>query len=200
MEELVLYPWPECPSPCSPPLPHTCHCSALSLSLMSHELVSSFPKFFLFWDFILDAPLPGIPILSPGKLSPSSLHYSSFSAPLKPTCQPLLFTHRSSKHLPNRLSLPHKESHKILQETSPPSLPPFTTCSFCHKEANGNPLQYSWLGTPMDKGAWWVTTLKRVRHNLTPKQQTTFCIRQRIQPLQILLQWSYELGNIIMPT
>ena len=22
---------------------------------------------------------------------------------------------------------------------------------------NGNPLQYSWLGNPMDKGAWWAT-------------------------------------------
>ena len=22
-------------------------------------------------------------------------------------------------------------------------------------EGNGNPLQYSWLGNPMDRGAWW---------------------------------------------
>ena len=22
---------------------------------------------------------------------------------------------------------------------------------------NGNPLQYSWLGNPMDRGAWWAT-------------------------------------------
>ena len=152
------------------------------------------------FSFNLDAPPSRIPILNPGKLSLSPLNYSSFSAPLKPTCQPLLFTHMSSKHLTNRLSLPYKESYKIFQETSPPPLPPLTTCSFCHKEANGNPPQYSWLGNPMDKGDWWVTALKRVRHNLTPKQQTIFCIRQRTQPLQILLQWSYVLGNIIMPT
>ena len=24
-------------------------------------------------------------------------------------------------------------------------------------EGNGNPLQYSCLGNPMDRGAWWVT-------------------------------------------
>ena len=24
-------------------------------------------------------------------------------------------------------------------------------------EGNGNPLQYSCLGSPMDKGAWWAT-------------------------------------------
>ena len=137
------------------------------------------PKFFVFWDFILDAPPLGIPILNPGKLSPSSLNYGSSSAALRPTCQPLLFTYMSSKHLPNRLSLPYKESDKVFRETSPPPLAPFTTCSFCHQEAHGNPLQYAWLGNPMDKGAWWVTTLKRVRHDLTPKQQTTFCVRQR---------------------
>ena len=25
------------------------------------------------------------------------------------------------------------------------------------KEGNGNPLQYSCLGNPMDRGAWWAT-------------------------------------------
>ena len=24
-------------------------------------------------------------------------------------------------------------------------------------EENGSPLQYSWLGSPMDRGAWWAT-------------------------------------------
>ena len=24
-------------------------------------------------------------------------------------------------------------------------------------EGNGNPLQYSWLGNPMDRRAWWAT-------------------------------------------
>ena len=24
-------------------------------------------------------------------------------------------------------------------------------------EGNGNPLWYSWLGNPMDRGAWWIT-------------------------------------------
>ena len=25
------------------------------------------------------------------------------------------------------------------------------------EERNGNPLQYSYLGNPMDRGAWWAT-------------------------------------------
>ena len=35
-------------------------------------------------------------------------------------------------------------------------------------EENGNPLQYSCLENPMDRGAWWaaVQGLQRVRHNL----------------------------------
>ena len=34
-------------------------------------------------------------------------------------------------------------------------------------EGNGNPLQYSRLGSPMDRGTWWVTAkgLERVGHN-----------------------------------
>ena len=35
-------------------------------------------------------------------------------------------------------------------------------------EGNGNPLQYSCLGNPMDKGSWWATVheLQRAGHNL----------------------------------
>ena len=33
-------------------------------------------------------------------------------------------------------------------------------------EGNGNPLQYSWIENPMDRGAWWGA---RVRHNLATK-------------------------------
>ena len=32
-------------------------------------------------------------------------------------------------------------------------------------EGNGNPLQYSWLENPMDKGAWWATV-----HGVTKRQ------------------------------
>ena len=34
-------------------------------------------------------------------------------------------------------------------------------------EGNGNPLHYSCLGNPMDKGAWWATSmrLQRIRHD-----------------------------------
>ena len=42
------------------------------------------------------------------------------------------------------------------------------------REGNGNPLQYSCQGNPMDGGAWWLTVHgghKRVRHDLATKQQ-----------------------------
>ena len=36
---------------------------------------------------------------------------------------------------------------------------------------NGNPLQYSCLGNPMDRGAWWAAVhgVTRVRHDLVTK-------------------------------
>ena len=38
-------------------------------------------------------------------------------------------------------------------------------------EGNGNPLQYSHLGNPMDRGAWWATVhgVARVGHDLATK-------------------------------
>ena len=40
-------------------------------------------------------------------------------------------------------------------------------------EGNGNPLQYSCLGNPMDGGAWWATVYgaARVGQDLVTKQQ-----------------------------
>ena len=40
------------------------------------------------------------------------------------------------------------------------------------EEANGNPLQYSCLGNPMDRGAWWATVhgVSKFRHDLATKQ------------------------------
>ena len=36
-------------------------------------------------------------------------------------------------------------------------------------KGNGNPLQYSCLKNPMDRGVWWVQEVARVRHNLVTK-------------------------------
>jgi len=38
-------------------------------------------------------------------------------------------------------------------------------------EGNGHPLQYSCLGKPVDRGAWWVTIYRvsRVEHDLVTK-------------------------------
>ena len=41
------------------------------------------------------------------------------------------------------------------------------------REGNGNPLQYSYVGNPMDRGAWWAQSmgLQNSRHDLAAKQQ-----------------------------
>ena len=44
-------------------------------------------------------------------------------------------------------------------------------------EGNGNPLQYSCLGNPMDRGAWWATVHGVAkRQDLAIKQQQLFRI------------------------
>ena len=44
-----------------------------------------------------------------------------------------------------------------------------------HGEGNGNPLRYSYLGNPMDRGAWQATVYgaARVRHDWATQQQQT---------------------------
>ena len=39
----------------------------------------------------------------------------------------------------------------------------------CSREENGNPLQYSHMGNPMDRGAWGVRAVVRVGHDLATK-------------------------------
>ena len=50
-----------------------------------------------------------------------------------------------------------------------------------HEEGNGNPVQYSCLENPMERGAWQATVhgVARVRHNLAtkPPPTTTFQVR-----------------------
>ena len=40
-------------------------------------------------------------------------------------------------------------------------------------EGNGNPLQYSCLGNPMDRGAWWATVHGVTKESDTGKNQST---------------------------
>ena len=52
-------------------------------------------------------------------------------------------------------------------------------------EGNGNPLQYSCLGNPMDRGAWWATVhgVTRVRHDLetTPPPPQLMALLKKLQ-------------------
>ena len=54
-----------------------------------------------------------------------------------------------------------------MQETGVPSLG-----RKIHGEGNGNPHQYSCLGIPMNRGAWWTTVhgVTKVGHDLVTKQ------------------------------
>ena len=47
------------------------------------------------------------------------------------------------------------------------------------REGNGNPLQYSCLENPMDRGAWWATG-NGVTKSRTPLSEFTFTVRSRI--------------------
>ena len=40
-------------------------------------------------------------------------------------------------------------------------------------EGNGNPLQYSCLGNPMDRGAWWATLHRDYKESVTTEQLNT---------------------------
>ena len=50
-------------------------------------------------------------------------------------------------------------------------------------EGNGNPLQYSCLGNPMNKGAWWATVhgVARVGHKRTKQQHSNLATKQKQQ-------------------
>ena len=56
-----------------------------------------------------------------------------------------------------------------MQETEVPSLGQEDSPG----EGNGHPLEYSCLGNPMDRGAWWavVHEVAKSRHDLAAKQQ-----------------------------
>ena len=41
-------------------------------------------------------------------------------------------------------------------------------------EGNGNPFQYSCLGNPMDRGAWWATV-----HGVAKKSDRTLALEQQ---------------------
>ena len=40
-------------------------------------------------------------------------------------------------------------------------------------EGNGNRLQYSFMGNPIDRGGWWLHGVTRVDYNLASKLQSS---------------------------
>ena len=58
-------------------------------------------------------------------------------------------------------------------------------------EGNGNPLQYSHLGNPMDRGTWQaiVQGVSRVRDDLATKQQQEKISREDISNTHMRQNW-----------
>ena len=54
-------------------------------------------------------------------------------------------------------------------------------------EGNGNPLQYSCLGNPMDKGAWWAVVL-----GVEKEMDTT----ERTKPTSTTRQGTYSITHM----
>ena len=61
----------------------------------------------------------------------------------------------------------------------------------CPGERNGNPLQYSFLGNPMDRGDWQATVhgVTRVGHDLTTKPDQNTILAGKIP-------WTEEPGGL----
>ena len=66
---------------------------------------------------------------------------------------------------------------------------------------NGNPLQYSFLGNPMDRGTWQGSTVHGatgIRHNLATKPPPPILKWLRIMDFNSTKHWNY-LGVLIVP-
>ena len=59
----------------------------------------------------------------------------------------------------------------------------------CSREGNGNPLQYSCLGNPVDRGTQWATVhgVTRVRHDLATKPPPLPSAEKVVNEWQLLL-------------
>ena len=60
-------------------------------------------------------------------------------------------------------------------------------------DGNGNPLQYSCLGNPMDGGAWWATVHGVARRDLVTKPPLLPCPLNCLRAGIRLLMQRYEL-------
>ena len=67
-------------------------------------------------------------------------------------------------------------------------------------EGNGNPLQYSCLENPMNRGAWQVTVhgVTRVRRNLATKPPPHHLIVFESEIANKYISYSHNIGTIIM--
>ena len=55
-------------------------------------------------------------------------------------------------------------------------------------EGNGNPLQYSCLRNPKDRGAWWATQRGHKESDTTKRLSTHTCPALSVSPLEVVLE------------
>ena len=55
-------------------------------------------------------------------------------------------------------------------------------------EGNGNPLQYSCLRNPKDRGAWWATQRGHKESDTTERLSTHTCPALSVSPLGVVLE------------
>ena len=68
-------------------------------------------------------------------------------------------------------------------------------------EGNGSPLQYSCLGNPMHRGAWWVTIhgVARVKHDLVTKPLTSSPLIRLASKIQFIFAfWAWLFGTVCL--
>ena len=65
-------------------------------------------------------------------------------------------------------------------------------------EGHGNPLQYSCLENPMDRGAWWVT-VHGVAKSLT-QTEVTWCTHTPRFLKKLKIEWSYDPATLLLGT
>ena len=70
------------------------------------------------------------------------------------------------------------------------------------REGNSNPFQYSCLGNPMDRGAWWLQSmgLQRVRRDLTTKEQQTIHNTTIMLQMLCISSWFSERHEMYLHT
>ena len=188
--------------------------SGLPLFAVLKPLFEELLEFAGGWEILWDTDNPSqlshvLPTPHPHR-QPTVSHLAVLMVNIRPMSLSVLFSHsvvsdslwshgRQRARLPCPSSTPRTCSNSCLlspwcHPTISSSVVSFSSClqSFSG-EGNGNPLQFSCLGNPMDRGAWWATVHGITKSQTQLRKTNTFNLSQH----QGLFQWvrSYHQAN-----